>query len=65
MSDMIKAILSPIGILLAFLLPNCQIVLVENKEESLRRAGERIDQLKLTNVLLYQCNLDYYFRLVI
>ncbi|XP_035706702.1 glutathione S-transferase C-terminal domain-containing protein homolog isoform X2 [Folsomia candida] len=51
-----------LGILLAFLLPNCQIVLVENKEESLRRAGERIDQLKLTNVLLYQCNLDYYFR---
>jgi hypothetical protein len=49
-----------LGILLAWLLPQCQIILVENKEESLRRGWERVEKLGLTNVLLYQCNLDYF-----
>lgn len=49
-----------LGILLAYLLPNCQIILLENKEESLMRARERVDVLKLDNVHLLQCNLDYF-----
>lgn len=49
-----------LGILLAYLLPECQIILLENKEESLMRAKERVDLLKLDNVRFYQCNLDYF-----
>jgi hypothetical protein len=49
-----------VGILLAWLLPKCQIILVENKEESLRRGRERVEQLRLANVTMYQCNLDYF-----
>ncbi|XP_037035835.1 glutathione S-transferase C-terminal domain-containing protein homolog [Bradysia coprophila] len=49
-----------LGILLAYLLPDCQIILLENKEESLMRARERVDLLKLDNVHLFQCNLDYF-----
>lgn len=49
-----------LGILLAYQLPQCQIILLENKEESLMRARERVDLLKLDNVLLFQCNLDYF-----
>lgn len=49
-----------LGILLAFLLPECQIVLLENKEESLMRASERVELLQLKNVRLFQCNLDYF-----
>lgn len=49
-----------LGILLAFLLPQAQIYLVENKEESLRRAFERVDKLGLSNVGFFQCNLDYF-----
>lgn len=49
-----------LGILLAYLLPNCTIILLENKEESLFRAKKRIDNLNLKNVVLVQSNLDYY-----
>lgn len=49
-----------LGILLAYLLPECQIILLENKEESLMRAKERVDLLQLDNVRLFQCNLDYF-----
>ncbi len=49
-----------LGILLAYLLPQCRIILLENKEESLMRARERVDLLKLDNVRLFQCNLDYF-----
>ncbi|CAG9830133.1 unnamed protein product [Diabrotica balteata] len=49
-----------LGILLATLLPNCEIVLVENKERSLLRAKERIEKLGLTNVFIVQSNLDYF-----
>lgn len=48
-----------LGILLAYLLPECQIILLENKEESLMRARERVDLLQLGNVRLCQSNLDY------
>ncbi|XP_043252863.1 glutathione S-transferase C-terminal domain-containing protein homolog [Colletes gigas] len=49
-----------LGILVAHLLPSCTVVLLENKEESLNRAKERVRKLKLTNVKFYQCNLDYF-----
>ncbi|KAL3880203.1 hypothetical protein ACJMK2_032464 [Sinanodonta woodiana] len=49
-----------LGIVLAYLLPKCQIYLVENKEESLNRAKKRVERLKLSNVFLYQCNMDYF-----
>lgn len=49
-----------LGIILAYLLPRCQIVLLENKEESLARAHQRVLKLKLTNVTFCQCNLDYF-----
>lgn len=49
-----------LGILLAYLLPSCKIYLLENKEESLMRAKQRVQQLQLTNVQFFQCNLDYF-----
>lgn len=49
-----------LGILIAHLLPQCSIILLENKEESLNRAKERVKRLQLTNVMFYQCNLDYF-----
>ncbi|XP_056633220.1 glutathione S-transferase C-terminal domain-containing protein homolog [Diorhabda sublineata] len=49
-----------LGILLGVLLPNCQVILVENKERSLSRAEETIKKLSLTNVSLVQSNLDYF-----
>lgn len=49
-----------LGILLASLLPHCQVVLLENKAESLDRAKVRTKSLGLTNVLFLQSNLDYF-----
>lgn len=49
-----------LGILLAHKLPHCIVYLLENKEESLTRAKVRVEQLQLTNVRLFQCNLDYF-----
>ncbi|KAK9874026.1 hypothetical protein WA026_002380 [Henosepilachna vigintioctopunctata] len=49
-----------LGLLLAYLLPNSHIVLVENKEKSLARARIRIESLKLKNVTTVQSNLDYF-----
>lgn len=49
-----------LGLLLAYKLPNCKIVLLENKEESLTRAKNRAVILKLKNVSYFQCNLDYF-----
>ncbi|XP_063225131.1 glutathione S-transferase C-terminal domain-containing protein homolog [Bacillus rossius redtenbacheri] len=49
-----------LGIVLAHLLPRCQVVLLENKEESLGRARERVARLGLPNVTFCQCNLDYF-----
>ncbi|XP_022688008.1 glutathione S-transferase C-terminal domain-containing protein-like isoform X2 [Varroa jacobsoni] len=47
-----------VAIAVAYLLPNCQIVLVENKYESLHRARARAKTLGLNNVRFCQCNLD-------
>lgn len=49
-----------LGIILAYLLPRSQIILLENKEASLNRAKKRSRALGLTNVLFAQCNLDYF-----
>lgn len=49
-----------LGILIAHLLPRCTVILLENKEESLNRAKERVRRLNLTNVKFCQCNLDYF-----
>ncbi|CAB3385144.1 Hypothetical predicted protein [Cloeon dipterum] len=49
-----------LGIILAHFLPRCTVILLENKEESLKRARQRVDKLNLSNVSFYQCNLDYF-----
>ncbi|XP_040274181.1 glutathione S-transferase C-terminal domain-containing protein isoform X3 [Bufo bufo] len=49
-----------VGIVLAYMLPSCQIVLIENKEESLIRARDRSNGLGLTNIWFIQANLDYF-----
>lgn len=49
-----------LGIILAYKLPKCQVYLLENKEESLMRAKQRVHRLQLTNVKFFQCNLDYF-----
>ncbi|NXI37464.1 GSTCD protein, partial [Galbula dea] len=49
-----------VGIVLAHMMPSCQVVLIENKELSLVRAKERSDQLGLNNIWFIQANLDYF-----
>lgn len=49
-----------LGILIAYMLPECEVALLENKEESLNRAKDRVKKLGLNNVRFYQCNLDYF-----
>uniref|UniRef100_A0A8C5GI59 Glutathione S-transferase C-terminal domain-containing protein n=1 Tax=Gouania willdenowi TaxID=441366 RepID=A0A8C5GI59_GOUWI len=49
-----------VGIVLAHTLPHCQVVLIENKEESLVRAQRRSAQLGLKNIGFIQANLDYF-----
>lgn len=49
-----------LGMLVASLLPQCQIILLENKAESLDRGKVRAKSLNLTNVLFLQTNLDYF-----
>ncbi|XP_067901865.1 glutathione S-transferase C-terminal domain-containing protein [Heterodontus francisci] len=49
-----------VGIVLAHTLPSCQVILVENKEESLLRAKDRCDDLGLNNIWFVQANLDYF-----
>nr|CAB3251053.1 glutathione S-transferase C-terminal domain-containing protein-like [Phallusia mammillata] len=49
-----------VGILLSHFFPKCQIILIENKEESLDRARARIENLGATNITIYQCNLEHY-----
>lgn len=49
-----------VGIVIAYCLPDCKILLVENKEASLVRAKKRVEALELKNVVFIQCNLDYF-----
>ncbi|XP_004531393.1 glutathione S-transferase C-terminal domain-containing protein homolog [Ceratitis capitata] len=49
-----------LGILLALQLPDCIIILMENKAISLERAKLRAMELGLKNCRFYQCNIDYF-----
>lgn len=49
-----------LGIVIAYLVPNLTVILVDNKEESLRRAKERIEKLNLKNIMIVHSNLDYF-----
>lgn len=49
-----------LGILLALKLPECEIILMENKAISLQRAKKRARDLNLNNIRFYQCNIDYF-----
>ncbi|XP_061573307.1 glutathione S-transferase C-terminal domain-containing protein [Cololabis saira] len=49
-----------VGIVLAHTLPDCQVILIENKEESLVRAQNRSAELGLKNLGFIQANLDYF-----
>ncbi|XP_061535771.1 glutathione S-transferase C-terminal domain-containing protein isoform X1 [Phycodurus eques] len=49
-----------VGIVLAHALPRCQVILIENKEESLIRAHSRSAKLGLENIGFIQTNLDYF-----
>ncbi|XP_026215533.1 glutathione S-transferase C-terminal domain-containing protein [Anabas testudineus] len=49
-----------VGIALAHTLPDCQVILIENKEESLVRAQSRSAELGLNNIGFIQANLDYF-----
>jgi len=49
-----------IGILVAYLLPQCRVLLIDNKEHSLRRAVQRVKKLNLKNISIIQSNVDYF-----
>ncbi|XP_064609415.1 LOW QUALITY PROTEIN: glutathione S-transferase C-terminal domain-containing protein-like [Liolophura sinensis] len=51
-----------LGIVIAYLLPDCanMVYLIENKEESCHESKEEVDDLRLNNVILFQCNMDYF-----
>lgn len=49
-----------LGILIAYLRPDCTVIILENKEESLDRSKLRVKKLGMTNVRFFQCNLDYF-----
>ncbi|KAK2712230.1 hypothetical protein QYM36_011050 [Artemia franciscana] len=49
-----------LGIVLAFILPLCSVVLVDNKSESVDRARRRVERLQLKNVSLILGNVNYF-----
>ncbi|XP_063116662.1 glutathione S-transferase C-terminal domain-containing protein isoform X3 [Cavia porcellus] len=49
-----------LGIVLAHVLPSCQVILIENKELSLIRAKKRSDALGLSNIWFIQANMEYF-----
>lgn len=49
-----------LGIVVAALRPDCEVILLENKDQSLQRARDRVERLRLKNVRFFQCNLDYF-----
>lgn len=51
-----------VGIVLAYLLPQCNIIMIELNQESLRRAQRRVKELELTNAVLFQSNIDYFHK---
>lgn len=49
-----------VGLLIALLKPSCKVIILENKEESIKRANIKAKKLNLNNVRYYQCNLEYF-----
>ena len=49
-----------VGLLLAHTLPSCQIILLDNKLESLEEARNRIQMGKLSNVKLVHCSIEQF-----
>ncbi|XP_033742699.1 glutathione S-transferase C-terminal domain-containing protein-like [Pecten maximus] len=49
-----------LGLVIAYLMPDCKVYLVENNESSLMRAKTRVEKASLNNVTLFQCNQDYF-----
>ncbi|EDW64821.1 glutathione S-transferase C-terminal domain-containing protein homolog [Drosophila virilis] len=49
-----------LAILLALKLPQCTVIVLENKAFSLAHAQKRAAELKLNNCVFYQCNIDYF-----
>ena len=49
-----------LGILLAYMFPDCLVKLVENKEESLLVAIQRITKLELKNCFLYKVKFFFF-----
>ncbi|XP_071951589.1 glutathione S-transferase C-terminal domain-containing protein-like [Antedon mediterranea] len=49
-----------LGIVLAAVLPDCHIILVESKEVSIIKGLNRVKELELKNVTFYLGNIDYY-----
>lgn len=49
-----------LAIILAYKLPQCIVYMLDNKEEMISRARQRVQRLKLTNIRFFQCNLDYF-----
>ncbi|XP_065763161.1 glutathione S-transferase C-terminal domain-containing protein isoform X1 [Muntiacus reevesi] len=49
-----------VGIVLAHMMPSCQVILIENKELSLIRAKKRSDELGLSNIWFIQANMEYF-----
>ncbi|XP_032685569.1 glutathione S-transferase C-terminal domain-containing protein homolog [Odontomachus brunneus] len=49
-----------LGILIAYLLPRCKVILMENKDRSMAFARERVEKLRLTNVRLCHGNFNHF-----
>lgn len=49
-----------LGILVAYLLPRCKVILMENKDKPMAIARQRVEKLKLTNVRLCYGNFNYF-----
>ena len=49
------------GIVLAHLLPDIKVVMIDSKVESMLRARQRVKELGLRNTVLMQGNLEYFF----
>jgi len=49
-----------LGIVLAYRLPKCHVIMIDLKMESIKRARSRIHQLKLANTTIIQSNIEYF-----
>ncbi|KAL1465209.1 hypothetical protein WDU94_004797 [Cyamophila willieti] len=49
-----------LGLLIAHLVPQCRVILLDNKLQSLARAQHRARELGLTNLFIVQSNVDYF-----